>query len=427
MNRLDDRIVSLVEDETVKRIRALERPRMRFYRLDEAARRAHFFESGDRELVVKYVRQILEHVMKPESDSARNERISDWGQKSAQCVFDLLGALKPEEVKLVLLYDGELLLLRRSSDPCPLFHLYVSMITNRPISPDHEGVLDTILSNSGIINVLPSLELLFNACLLPPSKGQDDGLPGTGCTAVAELASRSELAMAFVIYSIVRLSFSKFFDIEVPLFTERSDEIEASRIRALVAEVHLAATAISEVGTTISTAERTKAIIRAVLADRSPETTAVVKVIEKKASVRERARAAAQSAAQSAKMAQKAALWKKCLEGDCGDLKKAIRASPFDLAVFMNEELGKEGADKIVADLCHSAFSRRFDFTPEHTVVLGTAKFNKIYNAIKTKFPKWKGGPEGPSTRKLFKVVLKELIKQRKGVISPKRTVAAPH
>ena len=421
---------------------------------------------------------------------------------SAKCVLDLLATLKPDAINLVMKYDEEFKLLHRSAGSCEFFHLYVSMVTNRPIAFEHERVLDMVLSKIltwkvGMKDIFPSVELLIDACNLAPLVGKDDGLPETGCRALALLASRSDLAMALVIYSIVRKSIPNIFGIEVRLTTDRSEQIEASRIRALVAEVHLAATAISGVDTTSNPVERTKAIIRAVLADRSPGTEAVVKAIEEEANFRELARWAVESVVTYAKTDQGIALeqqrsklewledielrwpseirtqmdwldagrelrrstrdtqkrlfilaladprlgivatetekrirslwnlrdvsdsifggtkWGECLKGNCAHLKRAIRGTPFAFAFFLLVMLREDDPATIVTNLCAHAFSTPFRLTNGRKRALGGLDLEKFFYAIRTEFPEWNGGREGPSTRKLFQVVIHEVIKQR--------------
>ena len=282
MNPLDDRIVSLVAEKLAlleaEKQRKAERPfspeRFKNSRLDEAEFRKDFVEEHRKEYAI-YVRNILEYkssTTSPHYDRSYIETISsgsgNGGEEMAKCVLELIHTLEPEQLTLVIQYDQQFLLLHRASGSCDLFHLYVSMVTNGPIALEHERVLDMVLSTSEIEDTIPVIKRLVDACHLP-SRGHGDGLPMAGCKALVELASRSDLAMALVIYSIVRKSIPDIFGIKVPLFTDRSEQIEASSIRALVAEVRLAATTTPGMDTISGPVERTKAIIGAVLADRS--------------------------------------------------------------------------------------------------------------------------------------------------------------
>ena len=517
MNPLDDRIVplvaekpgkqdpvSLVAEQLGKQDPVLQGVWEETFRRSEASGRAHLVETHRAQFAL-YVGRILGHettAPPPHYDHSYIERITKGVLysigNSAKCVLDLLDTLEPEQVTVVMMYDGRFRVLHNTFGSCDMFDLYVSMVTNRPIALEHEHVLDIVLSE--MMDIMPSLGLLIDACNLAPRKGQGDGLPESGCRALALLASRSDLAMALVIWSIIRMSIPKIFGIEVPLFTDRVKQIEASSIIVLVEEVRLAATAISGVDTTSSPVERTKAIMLAMLADRSAEATAIVKVIEEKQRIRKLAR----SVVEAAKKEQEIALerqwkplnllelgwsseirtqmnwldagrqlrlsatspderlfmlaladpslgieatrteqrlrrlsdlrgvsnsifggtkWDECLKGNCGDLQRAIRGTPFAFSFFVFVMLRERNSAAIVTQLCAQAFSRRFRLTVKRETALRSATFETIFYAIQTKFPMWNGGSGKPSTREIFKGVLNELIKQQNGVISPMPTV----
>ena len=108
--------------------------------------------------------------------------------------------------------------------------------------------------------------------------------------------------------------------------------------------------------------------------------------------------------------------WSSCLSGECGDLTRAIRSTPFALAMFLKHCLQRDHAAAIVAGLAHQRLSLPFKLTQEHQLRLQRADGATIFNAIRAASPDWNGGPKGPSTRQLIKAVLKSLRSARRSV-----------